>query len=228
MYDFHTSGRLPASAFPGASSGLSGVRGRRRVARGRPPSVALSRCRPRTAERSNGQPCGGRPLPLLDPPLTKLITSCIITATVAHVIDQYWSYHTRSLTRQRADNIAVHSRGLTGVSCFYIPGSYAHRSGGREASILVQGWQPTQTACPEGGSPRQSPAGPRTLKETCPVVCCRPTGRGYLPGSLWPGQHMAAGILDGRDEPILVACSVASDKGVTIRSKPQTLAYQIH
>lgn len=39
---------------------------------------------------------------------------------------------------------------------------------------------------------------------------------------------MAAGILDGRDEPILIACPVASDKGVTIRSKPQTLAYQIH
>jgi hypothetical protein len=161
-------------------------------------------------------------------PLTKTITSCIITATVAHVRNQYWSYHTRSPTRRRADNIAVHSRGLTGVGCFYIPGSYAHRSGGREASILVQGWQPMQTACPEGGSPRQSPAGPRTRKETRPVVCCRPTGRGYLPGTLWPGQHMAAGILDGRDEPILVACSVASDKGVTIRSAPQTLAYQIH
>ena len=39
---------------------------------------------------------------------------------------------------------------------------------------------------------------------------------------------MAAGILDGRDEPILIACSVTSDKGVTIRFKPQTLAYQIH
>ena len=39
---------------------------------------------------------------------------------------------------------------------------------------------------------------------------------------------MGAGILDGRDEPILIACLVASDKGVTIRSNPQTLAYQIH
>lgn len=39
---------------------------------------------------------------------------------------------------------------------------------------------------------------------------------------------MGAGILDGRDEPILIACPVASDKGVTIRFKPQTLAYQIH
>lgn len=129
---------------------------------------------------------------------------------VAHGANQYWSYHTLRPTRQRADNTAVHSRGLTGVGCFYIPGSYAHRSGGREASILVQGWQPTQTECPEGGSPRQSPVGPRTHKRICPVVCCRPTGRGYLPGTLWPGQHMAAGILDGRDGPMLIACTVIS------------------
>ena len=140
------------------------------------PFLAVGRGRPnaRSGSRPGGVPC-------LSPicPLTKTITNCIITVTVAHVRNQYWSYHTRSLTRQRDDNIAAHSRGLTGVGCFYIPGSYAHRSGGRVASILVQGWQPTQTACPEGGSPRQSPVGPRTRKETCPVVCCRPTGRGY-------------------------------------------------
>ena len=132
-----------------------GVRGRRRVARWCPPSGALCSLSAeggRTLDQ--GSRPAGSPCPSSNWPLTKLITHCIIILPVAHGRNQYWSYHTRSLTRRWADNIAVHSRGLTGVGCFYIPGLYAHRSGGREASILVQGWQPMQTACPEGGSPR--------------------------------------------------------------------------